>query len=91
MAVDYYKKHDLDRAGPAHEVLTDLDAANLQIRLVHDYNATMIGSNAINTRYRCGAYEHVFAAVREQKLARGLEGLGLFDPSLAGANQPSLF
>lgn len=82
---------DSDRADPVEQMLSELDAGNMQLRLVHEYGAVVLNSNARFIRYRAGACEHVFVKVAEKPLQRGLEGLGLFDPSLAGANQPSLF
>ena len=89
--IRYYKIHDIDRANPIEQDLSELDAGNLQIRLVHDYGAVMLSSNKRLVRYRSGAFEHVFETLPAKPLQRGLEGLGLFDPSLAGANQPALF
>ncbi len=89
--ISYMKIHDLDRANPIEQQLSEMDAANLQLRLVHDNGAVILNSNARFIRYRAGAVEHVFSVPAPKREQRGLEGLGLFDDSLAGANQPSLF
>lgn len=89
--IEYLKMSDQDRANPTREMLSELDAGNLQLRLVHDHGAVILNSNARFIRYRSGAFEHVFVQPDNKPQQRGLEGLGLFDPSLAGANQPSLF
>lgn len=89
--IEYLKIHDSDRANPIVEQLSALDAGNLQLRLVQQHGAVILCSNARFIRYRAGAIEHVFMADKPERPARGLEGLGLFDPSLASANQPSLF
>lgn len=90
--IRYFKIADADRAHPVEQHLSPLDAANLQLRLVHEYGAVIVGSSASFTRYRAGAFEHVFEAPRDLRCQQGLEGLALFDPTLAdSARQPSLF
>lgn len=89
--IEHLTMWDSDRANPSREMLSELDAGNLQLRLVHDNGAVILNSNARFIRYRAGAVEHVFVHAQDKPQQRGLEGLGLFDPSLAGANQPSLF
>lgn len=88
--IEYLKMQDRDRANPERQEITELDAGNLQLRLVQDYGAVIVTSNKRFIRYRAGAVEHVFVKIEAQPLQRGLEGLGLFDGTLAGANQLAL-